>query len=68
MFQQIVRGVVMNEKQILELIGGLNKEGLEAFNSFITYLYFSSILEAVAAILIFGGMILGFYKLIKASL
>jgi hypothetical protein len=53
----------MNEKQIIELIGGLNPQGVDAFNAYINYLYFASILEVVGGTIIVCTIFYFFYKL-----
>lgn len=53
----------MNDKQIVELIGGLNKEGVEAFNAYVNYLYFTSIAELITLVVVVGVVMFGFYKI-----
>lgn len=61
----------MNEKEIIELIAGLNPEALEAFRTYMQYNYTKLFVEAGVFLGVFlgGGWLLGrgIMKLIKET-
>lgn len=57
----------MNEKEIIEIIAGLNPAALEAFNSFMYYKYtelFANLFAGISIALIIAGF---FYKMAQAA-